>query len=184
VALLDDVGPFAKYWGSATAAWNDPELAKGGGSKVQFVWQSIQQDYLSRGESLPPGSFQQVNTLLSASARVNRAMLQLGKETLAVNRTGIDRAITADHIAPDIDSRPADQLPAGPNYRVKFRADMTAGGLAFTQWLTWSPGANLPATIQALQQSLDIVAQGFTEPNASFPVDELSLTGDVVITSY
>jgi hypothetical protein len=184
MALLDDVGPFAKYWGSAVAAWNDPALPVGGGSKVQFVWQSIQQDYLSRGETLPPGSFQQVNTLLSASARVNRAMLQLGKDTLAVNRTGIDRAVTADHIAPDINTRPPDQLPAGPNYNVRFRADLTVGGMGFTQWLTWKPGANLPATIQGLQESLGIVAQGFTEPNASFPVDELSLTGDVVITSY
>src|SRR5438094_2210584 len=102
MALLDDVGPFAKFWAQAVAAWSDPELAKGGGSKVQFVWQSIQQDALSRGETLPAGSFQQVNTLLSASARVNRAMLQLGKDTLRSNRTGVDQAISAAHIAPDI----------------------------------------------------------------------------------
>jgi hypothetical protein len=184
MALLDDVGPFAKYWGSAVAAWNDPELAKGGGSKVQFVWESIKQDYAAAGETLPAGGFQQVNALLSASAAVNRAMLQLGKDTLAVNLTGVDRAITADHIAPDISSRPLDQQPAGPNYLVRFRADMTAGGLGFTQWLTWSPGNYLPATIQDLQSSLDVAAQGFTEPNASFPVDALSLTGDVSITSY
>jgi hypothetical protein len=184
VALLDDVGPFAKFWGSAVAAWNDPELAKGGGSKVQFIWQSIQQDALARGETLPSGGFQQVNALLSASARVNRAQLQLGQDTVRVNRSGVDQAITAAHIAPDIDSRALDAMPAGPNYRVKFRVDATAGGIPMTPWLTWSPGANLPATINGLFDSLDIVAQGFTEPNASFPVDELSLTGDVVITSY
>lgn len=184
MALLDDVGPFAKYWGLAVGAWADPALPPGGGSKVQFIWQSIQQDALARGETLPFGSFQQVNALLSGSARVNRALLQLGKDTLAVNRTGIDRALTADHIAPDINTRSLDQQPAGPNFTVRFRADLTVGGLGFTQWLTWKPGANLPATIMGLQQSLDVVAQGFTEPNASFPVDELNLTGDVVITSY
>jgi hypothetical protein len=181
MGLLDDVGPFARYWSTAVAAWSDPGLAAGGGSKVQFVWQSIGQDYLSRGETLPPGSFQQVNTLLSASARVNRAMLQLGQSSLQVGRTGIDQAITSAHIAPDIDSRPPGEQPAGPNYRVRFRADLTSGGLAMTQWFTWSPGANLPATIESLNQSLDVVTRGFAE---DYAIDEMALTGDTVITSY
>jgi hypothetical protein len=181
VALLDDVGPFRGYWPQAVAAWNDPELAKGGGSKVQFVWESIKQDYADRGETLPSGSFQQVNTLLSASARVNRAMLQLGKDTLASTRAGIDRAISGDHIAPDIDARDPGAMPFGPNYRVRFRADLSAGGISMTQWFTWSPGANLPGTVQGLQDSLDIVGRGFAE---DYGIDELSLTGDAVITSY
>lgn len=181
MALLDDVGPLARYWSQAVAAWSDPELARGGGSKVQFVWQSITQDYLSRGEALPPGSFQQVNALLSASARVNRALLQLGKDSATVNRTGIDQAITSAHIAPDIDSRDPGSQPAGPNYRVRFRADLSAGGLAMVQWFTWSPGATLPATIQSLQDSLDIVGRGFAE---DYGIDELTPTGDTVITSY
>jgi hypothetical protein len=181
MALLDDVGPFAKFWAQAVAAWSDPELAKGGGSKVQFIWQSIQQDTLGRGETLPSGSFAQVNTLLSASAAVNRAMLQLGKDTVASTRSGIDQAITGAHIARDIDTRDPGAMPAGPNYRVRFRADLNAGGLTMTQWFTWPPGANLPATVFGLQDSLDIVGRGFAE---DYGIDELSLTGDAVITSY
>jgi hypothetical protein len=177
----NDVGPFAKFWAQAVAAWNDPELAKGGGSKVQFIWQSIQQDSLARGETLPTGSFQQVNALLSASARVNRAMLDLGRSTLAVGRTGIDQAIEGRHIAPDIDSRDPGAQPAGPNYRIRFRANLNAGGLSMTQWFTWSPGAYLPGTVQSLQDSLDLVGRGFAE---DYGIDELSLTGDAVITSY
>jgi hypothetical protein len=181
MALLDDVGPFAKYWGPAVSAWSDPTLAAGGGSRVQFVWESIKQDYAASGSSLPAGSFQQVNSLLSASARVNRSMLELGKSFLAVGRSGIDQAIEGRHIAPDIDTRSLDAMPAGPNYRVKFRADLSAGGLSMTQWFTWSPGANLPGTVQSLQDSLDIVGRGFAE---DYGIDELNLTGDTVITSY
>lgn len=181
MALLDDVGPFAKYWAPAVAAWGDPALAKGGGSRVQYVWNLIGQDYLAQGETLPPGSFQQVNTLLSASAAVNRAMLQLGKDTLAVNASGLDRALSGAHIASDIDTRAANEMLAGPNYRIRFRADITAGGIDMTQWFTWAPGANLPATINGLQDSLDIVGRGFAE---DYQIDDLSLTGDVSITSY
>jgi hypothetical protein len=181
VALLDDVGPFAKYWAQSVAAWSDPGLAPGGGSKVQFVWQMIGQDYLAQGDTLPPGSFQQVNTLLSASARVNRAMVQLGKDTARVNSSGVDQALSDAHIAPDIDSRAAAAMVAGPNYRVRFRADLTVGGLGLTQWFTWAPGAYLPGTIDGLQQSLDIVGRGFAE---DYQIDDLSLTGDTVITSY
>lgn len=181
MALLNDVGPFAQYWSTAVAAWNDPELAKGGGPRVQYIWNSISQDYLARGETMPPGSFGYVNALISASAAVARAQNALAADWSAVQRSGFDRAINASHIARDIDSRELNQQPAGPNFRVRFRADVQAGGVGMTQWFTWQPGANLPATVGQLMNSLDIVGRGFAE---DYQIEDVSLTGDAVITSY
>lgn len=50
-----------------------------------------------------------------------------------------------------------------------------------TQWFTWSPGVNLPATVFGLQDSIDTVSRGFAE---DYAIDELTPTGDTVITAY
>lgn len=168
---------FGHLWGSFQAAVNDPEVRAQPGGVQSYVWQSIRNDYLSKGEPLPAGSFQAVNALLSLAGAQRRASDALDRSIKDFQRTGIDSAITAEHLAPDIDSRGLGDQAGGALYRIRFEAPMAAGEDQFFSRFTWDPGLEVPQTISELLGGLDDAAAAAAEDY------DLEYSGDAAILS-
>lgn len=154
---------FGHLWGSFQTAVNDPLVRDQPGGVQQYVWQSVRNDYLSRGEPLPPGSFQGVNALLSLAGQQRRAAAQLGKAIDAYQLTGRETALTSEHMSPDIDTRPLSAQLTGPRLRIRFGAQMTLQGELIVQNFTWDPGLNVPQTVGGLLEGLDEAAAAAAE---------------------
>lgn len=150
--------PLSHLWGSFQRAVNDPQVRATPGGVQQYVWQSVRNDFLSRGENLPPGSFQAVNQLLGLAGQQRRAVQNLNRAISDYQRTGLDQAITAQHLAADIDSRSLDARLGGDRYRIRFQAPMTIEGELVNVPLTWDPGLELPQTVSGLLAGLDDAA--------------------------
>lgn len=169
-----------RHWGSFLAAVNDPEVRGQPGGVQSFVWQTLRNDYLSRGEPLPAGAFQAVNTLLGVAGSARRASLALARDITEVNRSGLDRSLVAEHLARDIDARDLGQMPLGPEWRIRFEVAFNVEGESLRQWITWDPGLNPPGTVQELLDSSEDVAQLLA---GDYGVDYEGLTGGFSVTT-
>lgn len=142
-----------QHWSAFVAAVYDPTVRAQPGGIQSYVWQSLNNFYLSRGESLPSGSFQAVNSLLSLAAGQRQAGLNLADALHSMEGTGIDQAITGNLIAPSIDSRPLDQQPLGAQHRLIFQAGFIVDGQPIFGNYTLDLGYDLPATLGGLNQA-------------------------------
>ena len=151
-------GIFGRLWGSFQAAVNDPEVRAVPGGVQMYVWQSIRNDYLSRGESIPAGSFQAVNALLSLAGQQRAANERLQRALDTYQRTGLDQAILGDHMNADIDSRAPNAMPLGPSLRIRFEAGMIVDGQTIFSSFTWDPGLNPPQSASELLAGIEDAA--------------------------
>lgn len=153
------LGPLGGAWGAMRAAVGDPVVRAQPGGIQQYVWQSISNDFLSRGEAIPPGAFQAVNRGISLAAQQYRSEQNLSRALAGFARTGIDQSISAqDHIAPSIDARPLDQLPLGPTYRVTYLTSTLVGGEPLLHYETWV-SAYPPESLSGLADAVTEAAQ-------------------------
>lgn len=156
--------PFAHLWGSYQAAVSDPVLRAQPGGIQQFVWASIRNDFLSKGEVIPAGAFAANNALLSLAGQQRAANLKLQDAITKYRATGIDSAlIAANHTAADIDSRPAHQQPNGPEWRIRFQYGTIVEGEQFTERGTYNPGLGKPQSISQLLGQIDDAAAAISE---------------------
>lgn len=174
-------GPDLTYlWGIVNRAVRDSELRGRAGGVTQNVWESYKQSYLDRGEAPPPLSVRDVNPLISTAAAQYRAEARLSDSIATYRRTGLDQAITAAHIAPDIDQRPGAGAVSPAFYRVRFGSQLDIEGEPITRFVTWSPQMNLPASVSGLLSALNEAAAAAAEDYGEEYVD---LTGFVSITA-
>jgi hypothetical protein len=172
-----------QHWGAFVAAANDPVVRSQPGGMQQYVWQTLSNDYLSRGEAFPPGSFLAVNTLLSLAVQQRRASERLGEGLNAFGRTGIDQSLDAGMIAPGVDSSPLGSQPLGPQYRLSIEGifeDPLAGDVAIN--LSYDLGYNLPQSMSGLQDAADAAAQLLAEDSVDLPWSGVAVP--VAIQSY
>ena len=142
--------PFAAQWSAFTGAVNDPTVRATPGGVQMYVWQSIQNDYIARGASLPPNAFQAVNQLLSLAGEQRAKALALQRSDTLYQRTGLDQAVVAqNHIAPAIDSSLLGST-AGAQYRITYEAAALIDGQNVLLTLTHDAGFNLPQSMSAL----------------------------------
>jgi hypothetical protein len=151
--------PFSSRFGQFQAAVNDPALRAIPGGVVQYVWQDIQQHYAARGESLPAGSFQAVNQLLSLAGQQRRAQLALSRSALAAEETGRPQAITAAHIAPHLDTRALNAMPGGAQHRVVYLTQEIVEGQPVLSYRTHDFGFALPQTLATMNELISSAAQ-------------------------
>jgi hypothetical protein len=145
-------------WVYAQQAVNDPQVRALPGGVQQYMWQSLNNDYLSRGESLPQGSFQAVNTLLSVAGQQRQASLRLSEAQLGMEQTGFNAPILAQHIAPAIDAEPSHLQPFGPQYRITYMSQEIIDGEAFANYRTHDSGLYLPQSLNQLQSLIEEAA--------------------------
>ena len=147
-----------QHWSSFVGAVFDPTVRATPGGVQMYVWQSLSNFYLSRGEALPPNSFAAVNRLLSVAGQQYRANASLGAALLSLERTGLDLTLSADHIAPSINAgRPQDQ-PLGPQYRATYASLWLVDGEPMLQYRTHDFGYDLPQSVSALKDIIDAAA--------------------------
>lgn len=161
MALLDDVGNFAKTFGFLVGHYSDPAVRATPGGFQMAVWQTYYDAVQSWAVPPPTISLQTMGHYVSAAAAVARSSMTLQNAIRQVGLTGIDQAITANMVAADIDARSVDQQPLGPNLRVRFQADITLGGIPTSQWFTWESGLQGPQTVQQLLDAIDAAGQAF-----------------------
>jgi hypothetical protein len=149
--------------GIISRAVRDPELRSRAGGVVQNVWQSYQQAYLSSGTTAPPLGIQTVNRLVATYAAQARSELALGESIATFRATGLDQAITAAHIAPDIDRRPGAGETTPAFMRVRFQVNVGVEGEPMSRYATWSPELNLPASVSGLLDALEEAAAAVAE---------------------
>lgn len=162
--MSSNPGPdLSRLWGIVQRAVRDPELRSRPGGVVQNIWASYQQAYLSAGEAPPTLGVQQVNRLVSTAFAQVRAESELARSTATFRSTGMDQAITAAHIAPDIDTRAGVVGSTGATFRVRFQYQVNVEGEALTRYLTWTPALDLPSTVGDLMDALEEAALAAAE---------------------
>jgi hypothetical protein len=178
----------AAIWGSIQAAIRDPQLRAQPGGVTQYVWNAYQQSYLSRGETPPPATIRDMNTLMSAAGRIAAAERNLAPALDTFRQQGIDQVLTGAMFAPDLDARSPAQQPFGPTLRVRYEVQALVDGQPETFFLTHSPGLDTPQTVSELLDQLAESAQTQLENDSPFGPDfgvEYQGLGDVVsITSF
>lgn len=136
--------PLDTYWGVIQS-----------GARVRqttaALWLSVRYASEVANETLSPGAFQRMNQLRALAGSQLRADAALARLTP-------DQAITADHIARDINSRDQQARNLNPRYRVAFDVEgvRRSTGDRVTLRLTDTFGANLPATAGELDDVLAI----------------------------
>lgn len=148
-----------QHWSSFVGAVFDPTVRNTPGGVQMYVWQSLNNYYLSRGQPLPQNSFTAVNRLLGLAGQQRAASLNLAQALSALERTGIDAGITSAHIAPAIDARDTSRLPLGPGYRVVYLSREIVGGVAQLVYRTHDMGRNLAQTLDRLREIVNLSAQ-------------------------
>lgn len=148
-----------QHWAPFVAAVFDPEVRAQPGGVQQYVWASLNNYYASRGESLPKGSFQAVNRLLSLAGQQRAAQLSLSRTLAAVEQSGVDRMLAAQQIAPSVNARPLSQLALGPEYRVTYVSSHIVDGVPQRVTLTHDLGRDLPQSASQLRQVVEQAAQ-------------------------
>ena len=172
--------PLRGLWGSFQAAVNDPDLRAQPGGVAQYVWASVRNDYLSRGESLPAGSFQAVNELLSLAGQQRRAAQELQRAIDTYQRTGLDQAITASHWAEDINARPLNMRGIGTAGIIRFTADYTAQGVTLPMRISHRTPTFWPQSVSELLDLLDQAAAAHADDyDTEFDgnITDISITG-------
>lgn len=147
------------HWSAFVAAVYDPQVRATPGGVQQYVWQSLNNYYLSRGEAIPRGSFQAVNALLSLAGQQRNAGLNLSQSLARLERTGIDQAITAAHIAPAIDSTARPQTRFAPQFRAIYQTAQIIDGERQISTLTHDFSYDLPQSLSGLQAEIEAAAQ-------------------------
>lgn len=137
-------------WGIVGRAVRDPELRARPGGVVQNVWNAYQQTYASQGLAPPRLTIQQLNPLISTAAKQAQAEINLAQSIATYRATGFDQALTAAHIAPDIDLRSGAGTITPAFYRVRFESVLGQGADQASRYVTWSPELNLPASVSGL----------------------------------
>lgn len=169
-----------QLWGIIQRAVRDPELRSRSGGVVQNVWESYKQAYVAAGVQPPRLTVQQVNPLVAIASAQVRAEQRLATTIASVRSGGPEQAITAQHIAPDIDSQrgAGSTLPA--SYRVRFDVDLNVDGIRMSHTLTWNPEISLPATVSSLLDALDEAARAAVENDSPVIGAEYLGLGDYV----
>lgn len=162
--MSSNVGPdLTQLWGIVQRAVRDPELRARPGGVVQNIWSSYQQAYLAAGETPPVLGIAQVNRLVATASAQVRAERELARSVETFRSTGLDQAITAGHIAADIDTRAGVVGATGATFRVRFEYQINVEGEGLTRFLTWTPALNLPATVGGLLDSIEEAARAAAE---------------------
>lgn len=143
--------PLDNYWGiiQRAAALRQTTAA---------IWLSVRYASEIANEVLAPGAFQRMNELRSLAGSQLRADASLARLTS-------DQAITSGQIALDINSRDQNARNLSRRYRVGFDIEATqrSTGQRMTIRLTDTFGANLPATLGDLMDTLDQEAPGIAQ---------------------
>lgn len=168
-------------WGHAQNAYRDPELRARPGGVTQFLWETFKQTYLARGQQPPAVTIQDMNRLVSLAGQQWRAERRLNGAINTFRTTGLDQALTAEHFAPDIDSRSPSQQPMGPNYRIRFNATYLVEGVAQELHFTWDPGLAAPVSTADLVGGLEEAGMGFAE---DYGHTFVGLGADVSVTTF
>lgn len=152
--------PLSHLWGSFQAAVNDPVVRSQPGGVQSYVWASVRQDFLSRGDPLPAGSFAAVNELLSLAGQQRRARNELQSASNEVFRSGRDQTlIEGSHTALDIDAR----FPHGDSrerWRVGFEYSVLVDGQEVMLRGLWDVGPQeKPQSFSDLQAQIEEAAQ-------------------------
>lgn len=168
-------------WGHAQSAYRDPTLRAAPGGVTQYLWEAWKQSYLARGEQPPKVTIQDMNRLVSQAGQQWRSEQRLNASINVFRTTGLDQAITAEHVTPDVDSRSPSQQPLGPNYRIRFDATYLIEGVAQELTFTWEPGIQAPTSVGDLLDGLTEAGEGFAE---DYGTDFVGLGGNISITSF
>lgn len=150
-------------WGIINRAVRDPELTSRPGGVTQNVWESYKQAYASTGEAAPRLGILQVNPLVALAASQYRAEQSLAASVDTYRRTGLDQAITAAHIAADIDRRSGAGNVSPAFYRVRFSSKINVEGESMSRYVTWSPQMAMPTSVSGLLSSLNEAAAAAAE---------------------
>lgn len=170
----------SSLWGALSAAFRDPALRSRPGGLTQYAWEAFRQSYLSRGETPPPATLQDMNGVMSRIGQEYRASVQAASALASWVAGGRDSTITSSMFAPDVDSRALQDQPLGPNYRVRFEVTFNIEGESIPQWLTWSPGLSLPASMSHLEGVLTEAAGSLAQ---DYGYEFEGLTGNLSITT-
>lgn len=152
--------PFAQRFGDYfQAAVNDPSLRAVPGGVTQYAWEAIKQDYLARGEALPPNSFQAVNQLMSLAGQQRRAGEVLSAGLRRAEEYGFDQSVTQAMTAPHLDTRALNEMTLGPQHRVVYLTQDLVEGEPVLSYKTHDFGYNLPQSISQLNRDVEDAAQ-------------------------
>ena len=151
--------PFAGHAGLFQSAVNDPEVRSQPGGVQMYVWQGLKNDFLSRGEPLPAGSFAAVNSMLAWAGQQRQASASLAATLATAERTGFDQAILGAHIAPSLDTRSAGEMAAGAQHRVIYLTQELVEGEPVLSYRTHDFGYDLPQSVSALNDAAEAAAQ-------------------------
>jgi hypothetical protein len=146
-------------WPAIVGAVYDPVVRSTPGGVQQYVWASLRQEYLSKGEPLPVGSFAAINRLLSLAGQQRAAGLALSSALAQSERTGLGVAISSVHIAPSINAAEIQNQPLGPQYKVVYETQHIIEGEAQLTLQTHDLGYELPQSLADLQEQVEIAAQ-------------------------
>lgn len=151
--------PFSYHFGLFQTALNDPEIRRAPGGVQQYVWQGLRNEYLARGEPLPPGAFQAVNQLFSLAGQQRRAQANLARSLATQARTGLAQGVAAEHVTPHLDTRAPNEMTEGARYRVVYRTVTLVDGQPVTHYETHDFGYALPRSLDDLGDSVEEAAQ-------------------------
>lgn len=151
--------PLSGYFGVFQAAVNDPAVRAQPGGIQQYVWQALTNEYASRGETLPQGSFQAVNQLLSLAGQQRRAGEELSAALRREEAGPFAVAIDANMAAPHLDTRALNEQVLGPQHRVVYITQDLVEGEPVLSYKTHDFGYNLPQSIADLQAQVEDAAQ-------------------------
>lgn len=151
--------PFAGYFGVFQTAVNDPAVRAQPGGVQSYVWQSLTQEYEARGVAMPAGGFQAVNQLLSLAGQQRQAGLNLAAGQSILAQTSLDQAVTANMIAPHLDTRALNEQVLGPQHRMVYLTQELVEGEPVLSYRTHDFGYDLPQSISALNDLAESAAQ-------------------------
>lgn len=155
-----------KYWGVIRGAAADKLT-------TAQLWDRIKAYEAASGTVRPSSMFSAVPALRSLGVQARIAGEKLSK-------AADQAAITAEHIAPELNARPLHQQALAPKYIARFKVTVvTAAGEAI-RWLSYIFHGRLPTTVGQLRSFLTLQA-----PGLGLGSEELvtGITGDVQLVA-
>ncbi len=158
--------PFGAYWGIINSAAAES-------LSTAALWDQIRGFEEEQGISRPAGLFTAVSSMrsLAVSQRIARN---------ALTNAAADVALTADHIAQDISSRPLGEQALAPAYQIRFKATVLTAEGSLDRWLTVVNNGILPPTKGDL---VSLVASSAIDMSTTYGQLLVGLTGDLMITA-